>query len=164
MTDGDALAGTGLLKSDHYLHLRCELPAADMLGLLDPVADHPRVRMISLMDHSPGIGQYADMTRYRALRVKEGLDDAYIERRIVELQSQRARLRDPNRKALLARVPASVVLASHDDRTQEEIDENHRDGHPDQRVPRLDAGRDGRQGPRHAGDRRRAEHRPRRQP
>ena len=129
VADGDALAGTGLLKSDHYLHLRCELPAADMLGLLDPVADHPRVRMISLMDHSPGVGQYANLDRYRALRAKDGIDAATIERRIVELQDQRARLRDPNRRALLARVQSSgTVLASHDDRTEEEVEENHRDG------------------------------------
>ncbi len=104
VADGDALADTGLLKSDHYLHLRCEMPAADMLGLLDPVADHPRVRMISLMDHSPGVGQYANLDRYRALRAKDGVDAATIERRIGELQEQRARLRDPNRRALLDRV------------------------------------------------------------
>ena len=128
VTDGDALEGTGLLKSDHYLHLRCELPAADMLGLLDPVADHKRVRMISLMDHSPGVGQYHDLAHYRKVRIKEGLSDDYIDRRIGELMAQRERLRTPNRKALLDRVPADMVLASHDDRTQEEIDENHRDG------------------------------------
>ena len=128
VTDGDALAGTGLLKSEHYLHLRCELPAGDMMGLLDPVADHPRVRMISLMDHSPGVGQYADLDRYRAMRLREGLDAAYIDRRIDELQAQRERQRDPNRRALLQRVHGATVLASHDDRTQEEIDENARDG------------------------------------
>jgi alpha-D-ribose 1-methylphosphonate 5-triphosphate diphosphatase len=129
VSDGDALAGTGLLKSDHYLHLRCELPASDMLGLLDPVADHPRVRMISLMDHSPGVGQYANLDRYRTMRAKDGHDSATIERRIVELQDQRARLRDPNRRALLDRVRDSgSVLASHDDRTEEEVEENHRDG------------------------------------
>ena len=129
VTDGDALAETGLLKSDHYLHLRCELPAADMLGLLDPVADHPRVRMISLMDHSPGVGQYFNLDRYRALRAKDGVDAATIERRIGELQEQRARLREPNRRALLDRVrPGGTVLASHDDRTEEEVEENHQDG------------------------------------
>ena len=129
VTDGDALAETGLLKSDHYLHLRCELPAADMMALLDPVADHPRVRMISLMDHSPGVGQYANIDRYRVMRAKDGHDAATIERRIVELQAQRARLRDPNRRALLDRVrPGGNVLASHDDRTEEEVEENHRDG------------------------------------
>jgi alpha-D-ribose 1-methylphosphonate 5-triphosphate diphosphatase len=56
VADLDALTGTGLLKSDHFLHLRCELPAADMPELVESVADHPLVLMVSLMDHSPGVG------------------------------------------------------------------------------------------------------------
>ncbi|HYZ62966.1 MAG TPA: alpha-D-ribose 1-methylphosphonate 5-triphosphate diphosphatase [Acetobacteraceae bacterium] len=127
--DLDALADTGLLKSEHFLHLRCELPASDMMDLLDPVADHPRVRMVSLMDHSPGVGQYANIDRYRAMRRREGIATDVIERRILELQELRARLRDPNRKRLLERMAGlPAVLASHDDRTEEEIEENHRDG------------------------------------
>ena len=127
--DLDALAGTGLLKSEHFLHLRCEMPAPDVLELFDPVADHPRIRMISLMDHSPGVGQYADVDRYRAMRRREGLAEDRIERRIAELQEQRERLRGPNRKGLLARVAGrEVALASHDDRTEAEIEENHQDG------------------------------------
>ncbi len=129
VVDLDALAYTGLLKSDHYLHLRCELPATDMMELVDPVADHPLVRMISLMDHSPGVGQYANMDRYWALRRRGGLKDDEIQGRIDHLLEQRARTRDPNRRALLARVKhLGVALASHDDRTLEEIEENHRDG------------------------------------
>ncbi|MBN8892656.1 MAG: phosphonate metabolism protein PhnM [Rhodospirillales bacterium 70-18] len=129
VADLDALAHTGLLKSEHFLHLRCELPASDMMELLDPVADHPLVRMISLMDHSPGVGQYANLEAYRKLRRKEGANEAFIERRIHELADQRARMRDPNRRALLARVAGlDVALASHDDRTEEEIAENAADG------------------------------------
>jgi len=129
VTDLDALAGTGLLKSEHFLHLRCELPAPNLLALFEPVADHPRVRMVSLMDHSPGMGQYANLDRYRAMRAREGHAPEWIERRIVELQEQRNRTRDPNRRALLARLRGRhLALASHDDRTAEEIAENHRDG------------------------------------
>ena len=102
--DLDALTEAGLLKSDHFLHLRCEIPALDMLELFDPVADHPLVRMISLMDHSPGVGQYANMDFYRKLRRQGGLDEATVDRRIGEMLEQRARWRDPNRKALLDRV------------------------------------------------------------
>jgi alpha-D-ribose 1-methylphosphonate 5-triphosphate diphosphatase len=127
--DLDALTEAGLLKADHFLHLRCEIPATDMLELFDPVADHPLVRMISLMDHSPGVGQYANMDFYRKLRRQGGLDEATVERRIKEMQEQRARLRDPNRKALLDRVRGTTIaLASHDDRTEEEITENAADG------------------------------------
>jgi len=127
--DLDALAGTDLLKSEHFLHLRCELPAVDMMDLVDPVADHPLVRMVSLMDHSPGVGQYADMDRYWKLRRDSGFTDAAIQARIDHLTDQRARMRDPNRRALLARIAhLKIELASHDDRTEAEIAENQADG------------------------------------
>ncbi len=127
--DLDVLADTGLLKSEHFLHLRCELPAADLMELFDPVAEHARVRMVSLMDHSPGVGQYADLDRYRAMRRREGIAPDRIEQRITELQEQRGRLRDVNRKRLLDRMaPSAVALASHDDRTEAEVEENHQDG------------------------------------
>jgi alpha-D-ribose 1-methylphosphonate 5-triphosphate diphosphatase len=129
VADLDALTPTGLLKSQHYLHLRCEIPALDTLSCFDTVADHPLVRMISLMDHSPGVGQYANLEFYRNLRRRGGLDEAAVERRIAELQEQRARVREPNRRALLDRVRGrGIALASHDDRTVDEIAENARDG------------------------------------
>ncbi len=129
VADLDALAGTGLLKSEHFLHLRCEMPAQDVLSLVDPVADHRLVRMVSLMDHSPGVGQYANLDRYRALRRKDGHSDEHIERQIGALTEQRARLRAPNRAALLARFAGSdVAMASHDDETEEEVLENFTDG------------------------------------
>ena len=59
--------------------------------------------MVSLMDHSPGVGQYANLDFYRALRRRGGMDDATIERRMLELQEQRQRLRIPE--------PASAVAA-----------------------------------------------------
>lgn len=129
VADLDALTPTGLLKSQHYLHLRCEVPALDMLACFDAVADHPLVRLISLMDHSPGVGQYANLEFYRELRRRGGLDEATIDRRIAELQEQRARMREPNRRTLLDRVRGrGIALASHDDRTVEEIAANARDG------------------------------------
>src|SRR6202012_2485978 len=47
VTDLDALTEADLLKSEHFLHLRCEVPALDMLELFDTVADHLLVRMVS---------------------------------------------------------------------------------------------------------------------
>ena len=129
VVDLDALNDADLLKAEHFLHLRCEVPALDMLALFDTVADHALVRMVSLMDHSPGVGQYADLDFYRALRRRGGMDDDYIERRILELQAQREQTRMPHRRALLDRVAGrDIALASHDDRTEEEIAENAADG------------------------------------
>ena len=129
VVDLDALDAASLLKSSHFLHLRCEVPALDMLALFDSVAEHKLVRMVSLMDHSPGVGQYADLDFYRALRRRGGMDDATIERRILHLQEQRERTRTPNRQALLERVAGrDIALASHDDRTEQEVAENAADG------------------------------------
>lgn len=129
VTDLTALDVSGLLKAEHFLHLRCELPASDLLGLFDLVAEHPRVRMVSLMDHCPGVGQYADLDRFRALKRREGFTDDVLDALIAQLQAQRAKYRARNRRALLDRIAASpFVLASHDDRTEEEIAENAADG------------------------------------
>ncbi len=129
VADLDALSATSLLKSEHFLHLRCEMPAADVVDLADAVADHHRVRMVSLMDHSPGVGQYADVERFRALRRREGRSASEIETQIGRLLEQRERLRGPNRRALLARMLAlDVALASHDDRDAGEIEQNFADG------------------------------------
>jgi alpha-D-ribose 1-methylphosphonate 5-triphosphate diphosphatase len=129
VVDLDALNDAALLKAEHFLHLRCEVPAFDMLPLFDTVADHPLVRIVSLMDHSPGVGQYANIDFYRALRRRGGLDDSYIEQRIKELRAQREATRIPHRRALLERVAGrAIALASHDDRTEDEVAENAADG------------------------------------
>jgi alpha-D-ribose 1-methylphosphonate 5-triphosphate diphosphatase len=143
LRDLNAIEGTGLMKSEHFLHLRCEMPALDVLELVEPVAHHPRVRMVSFMDHSPGIGQYADMVHYRKLRRRAGMSEAEIESRIVKLHAQRAEFRTPNRRALLALFKGrDVALASHDDETVENIAENVADGIMISEFPvRLDAAR-----------------------
>ncbi|MGX9965253.1 alpha-D-ribose 1-methylphosphonate 5-triphosphate diphosphatase [Roseomonas sp. F4] len=127
--DLDALAHTGLLKSEHFLHLRCEIPAADMRELVEMAADHPLVRMVSFMDHSPGVGQYRDVERYRQMRIRGGKTAEQVDKRITELLEQRAKLLEPNRRWLLDRVAhRNLPLASHDDDSPEGIARNAADG------------------------------------
>ncbi len=129
IADLDALAGTGLLKCDHFLHLRCELPAPNLPELLAGLVGHPLLRMVSLMDHSPGIGQNHDLARFRAQRRREGEPEAETEQRIGEIMARRERWRLPNRRAVLALLAGrEVALASHDDCTEAEVAENAADG------------------------------------
>lgn len=130
VADLDALAETGLLRSEHFLHLRCELPAADMVPAMDPVADHPRVRMVSLMDHSPGVGQYRDIPRYVTMRRKQTqMTVEQVEDRIAFLLDQRERLREPQRSWLLDRIRhRDLAIASHDDEAPDEVRRNLADG------------------------------------
>lgn len=130
-----ALAPTGALKAEHFLHLRCELPAPEMPGLLAGLANHRLLRLASLMDHTPGAGQYADLPRYRAMRARDGEAPDETERRIAFLTEQRARLRGPNRAALLDLLRGRAILASHDDGTEEEVAENLADGIPIAEFP-----------------------------
>lgn len=129
VADLETLSSAGMLRGDHYLHLRCELPAENMMELADTMLDHPLVRMVSLMDHSPGMGQYANLAYYRALRRRDGATEEEIDSRIKEITARRARWRGPNRDAVLRRLSGrAVAVASHDDRTAEEIAENVADG------------------------------------
>jgi len=128
--DLDELADLGALKGEHFLHLRCELPARDMPPALDPVVDHPRVVMVSLMDHSPGVGQYRDLVRYAAMRKRQTQwNDAQVQARIDSLLAQRAELREKQRAWLLDRIRhRNLPLASHDDDTPAEMARNLADG------------------------------------
>src|SRR5271163_1602097 len=47
-------AAAGLLRSDHLTHLRCEVPAPNVVGCLTEVLATNAAQLISLMDHTPG--------------------------------------------------------------------------------------------------------------
>lgn len=130
VADLDALAPLGALRAEHFLHLRCEVPAADMPAMLDRFADHRLVRIASLMDHTPGVGQYRDIARYRAMRLRtSAMDAAAIDTQIARLQAQRERLGPTQRRWLLERLRTrEVPLASHDDDSAERVRGNAADG------------------------------------
>jgi len=50
-----------LLRADHHLHVRCELPAPNTIDLFKPFQGHPRLSLISLMDHTPGQRQWENI-------------------------------------------------------------------------------------------------------
>lgn len=129
VVDLDHLAAAGLLKSEHLLHLRCELPASDMPMLFQRYAAHPRLALVSLMDHSPGGGQWGDVEQFRALLRRDGLSEAEIEARLAQHQANQRQWRDPNRALVLEHMRSRpVALASHDDRTAEEVAANAAEG------------------------------------
>jgi alpha-D-ribose 1-methylphosphonate 5-triphosphate diphosphatase len=118
-----ALAPRGLLRAEHLLHVRCEISVEGMAESFALVAEDPLVRMVSLMDHTPGVGQFADIEKYkrknaRSLGMTEAEAEAYIARR----WAMRERVREPNRALILSAVAGrDIALASHDDRTVEEV-------------------------------------------
>lgn len=127
--DLDRLAGADLLKSDHLLHLRCELPAPDMEELFLPYAGHPRLALVSLMHHSPGVGQWGDVAQFRTILRRDGLTESQIDTRLEQHREGRLRWRDPNKRLVLDRMRGHpIAIASHDARTADEVAENAADG------------------------------------
>jgi len=120
----------GALKADHYLHLRCEVTSPHVVEMFEPLKDHPSLRVISFMDHTPGQRQWHDLEKYRMFHAAGGRRtaaelDALVEKRLEEQK----RYGEAHRLALLDRIEGlNVTLASHDDTTIEHVEEAARDG------------------------------------
>src|ERR1700751_104009 len=54
-----------LLRAEHFLHLRCEIPMPDVVDEAKELVDRPDVRLMSLMDHTPGQRQLRDEGKLR---------------------------------------------------------------------------------------------------
>jgi alpha-D-ribose 1-methylphosphonate 5-triphosphate diphosphatase len=121
----DQLEGASVLRAQHYIHVRCELPAANTISLFEPFAHHPRLKLISLMDHTPGQRQWTDAEHARIYYTgKKGWSNAQFERELQLAPQRQADYAAPHRAwfADFARTH-NVALATHDDTTVAHVDE-----------------------------------------
>ncbi|MEO1291599.1 MAG: alpha-D-ribose 1-methylphosphonate 5-triphosphate diphosphatase [Pseudomonadota bacterium] len=124
----DALRGLGLLKADHYIHLRCEICSPNLVSEFDRVGLDPRLRLISLMDHTPGQRQFAKEEKLREYyQGKKGLSDQEMDAFIASAKDYQTKWAVPNQTTLLERVKGSeppIAIASHDDATLQHAQES----------------------------------------
>src|ERR1700722_9437733 len=76
-------ADAGLLRASHAIHVRCEVSCEDTADAFGQFADDPHVRLVSLMDHTPGQRQFADIEAFKRYyidkgRMTEAEFDAYV--------------------------------------------------------------------------------------
>jgi alpha-D-ribose 1-methylphosphonate 5-triphosphate diphosphatase len=116
----------GLLKVDHRLHLRCEVSTAGVVEAFLHFVDDPLVRLVSLMDHTPGQRQWRQLEKWRQLAgvaPAAAVDDgeaALLQRR----RQEQATYAAPTREAIVAICrQRGLTLASHDDTTAEHVAE-----------------------------------------
>lgn len=120
----------GMLRADHLLHLRCELACEDTVSEVEAFLDDPNLRLISLMDHTPGQRQFTRIEKFREYYTgKSGMSGAELDRYIAERRAAHDALAGPNRRRVvdLAR-ERGIPLASHDDATCEHVVEAAEDG------------------------------------
>ena len=117
----------GHLRADHYLHMRCEVSHPQALALFEPFMDDPLVRLVSLMDHTPGQRQFVRIDKLKIYyQGKHGLTDDQFEDMIVERKALQEKYSDHHRRTLAeACRQRGLVTASHDDAKQAHIDEAH---------------------------------------
>jgi alpha-D-ribose 1-methylphosphonate 5-triphosphate diphosphatase len=126
----DGARRTGMLKSEHLLHLRCELSYGQVLELYEALMDDPAVRLVSIMDHTPGQRQFVDVEKYRFYYMKKyDLSDAEFEDFLAARRADQAKYATPNRREILARAHRlGHILASHDDATIDHVAASCADG------------------------------------
>lgn len=126
----DACAAQGLLRADHHLHVRCELPAPNTIELFAPFHDHPRLGLISLMDHTPGQRQWEDIEQARIYYTgKKGWSLEKFERQVQHAATLQAQYAEPHRAYFVAYCRAhGIALASHDDTTLAHVEQAHAEG------------------------------------
>jgi len=119
-----------LLRADHFLHLRCEIATSDVVDAFDELADHTLLRLVSVMDHTPGQRQWQDPQQWRAYQERHGKwTDEKMASALDELRDEQQRFAAAHRHAIVARCRSrGVPLASHDDTLVEHVAEAAADG------------------------------------
>lgn len=119
-----------LLRAEHFLHLRCEIPMPSVVEEAKELVGRPDVRLMSLMDHTPGQRQFRDEGKLRDYyRGKSGgLTDAELdvmfERRFFYQKTYGA----ANMREIVTLAHSyDIPLASHDDTTEENVTDAIRD-------------------------------------
>ena len=121
----EQVQSTGMNRAEHFILLRCEVGAEDVIELLSRHIKNPLVRLVSIMDHTPGQRQWTDLEKYRTRsRRRLHLDDAEIDELIEFRRQEQAKWAETNRREIHRIVSEhGLPTASHDDTTEAHVEE-----------------------------------------
>ncbi len=117
------------LLVDFRVHARFEIANAETAPLLEQLLSENLIDLVSLMDHTPGQGQYANLDRYIDFMVKwlniprELLENKSREQMVQRMQEVAEMPRDWDIAAEVCRLAREhgIAIASHDDDTVEKV-------------------------------------------
>src|SRR4029079_19377126 len=119
-----------LLRADHFLHLRCEIPMPSVVEEAKELVGRPDVRLMSLMDHTPGQRQFRDEVKLRdyyrgkgAGKTDAELDELFAKR----FAYQKVYAATNMRQIVALAHQYEIPLASHDATTEENLTDAIRD-------------------------------------
>jgi alpha-D-ribose 1-methylphosphonate 5-triphosphate diphosphatase len=119
----------GAFKADHHLHWRCEVSYGGLMEMLEPLMDAPRLRLISVMDHTPGQRQFVQTERYAEYyQGKFNMTDEEVEAFMAQRRRDQEMYSAANRARVVAESHARAIpIASHDDARAGHVEEAIRD-------------------------------------
>ena len=126
----DACTAENMLRADHHLHVRCELPAHNTIDLFQPFRGHERLSLISLMDHTPGQRQWENIEHARIYYTgKKGWSQQKFEHQVAHAERLQAQYAEPHRDYFVDYCREhGIALASHDDTTVAHVEQAHAEG------------------------------------
>lgn len=107
----------------HRVHARLEIDHFEMIPVIEHLIETKQIHMLSLMDHTPGQGQYRDLEIYKQSVVGlKHLND--LDADVIIRQRQHKAKMTAESIDLLAKhaVDHGVILASHDDDSFEKLE------------------------------------------
>ncbi len=113
-----------VFRIDHKIHIRCELSADELIEEVDPYKDHPLVRLVSLMDHTPGQRQWRNLDHLKTYNIGSGEKTLEQHERDVTERMARGPANVRRHWAPVVEMFRSrgIPIATHDDTTAEDVD------------------------------------------
>jgi len=133
----DAGRSKKIFRADHFLHLRAETSREEMPERFSTVYPDPTVLLVSVMDHTPGQRQFANVERGSGMgggrfggnRRDRGEGAVAVEEPVMTAEERQEKIAAPNRAKLIAMLAGHpIALASHDDATVEHVEQAHAEG------------------------------------
>jgi alpha-D-ribose 1-methylphosphonate 5-triphosphate diphosphatase len=121
--------GDGYFRAEHFVHLCCELADEQMEALLAQHGSENRVRLLSMMDHTPGQRQWSDISKWRLYHREKKWTDEEADNINHQLLARQQRFAGKNRRMVVSFArQRGLPLASHDDTTADDCLESAEDG------------------------------------
>ncbi|MGA1029000.1 MAG: alpha-D-ribose 1-methylphosphonate 5-triphosphate diphosphatase [Burkholderiaceae bacterium] len=126
----ETLSALPTTRAHHFLHLRCELTNPDTCDYFERWVDHTMVRLVSVMDHTPGQRQWRDLSKYRQYMERHGrFSEEQFEKLITEGLTAQAIYAQEQRDRILAEFrKRQLPVASHDDTNLDHVEQAHSEG------------------------------------
>jgi len=124
------LRNRGSLRLSHYFHLRAEICSETLIEEMAEFGPDDRIGIVSIMDHTPGQRQFADMSQFRTyMKGKHAMSDAEMEDHFAMLRRVKEKYGVRNEAAAVANAVAyGSVIASHDDTTIDHVIQSAKHG------------------------------------